>query len=423
MNGRLRVLSLLAIRNVRRQARRSLLTASAMMLGVAVLVFSRALADGGHEDWIESGVRLGSGHVAFQTPRFRATSNIEDRLTASAAATAQEALGVPGVAEHVSNVAPRFEVQGLANSPTAAVPVAIVGVDPDLEAAFSELGDRVVEGRYLQAGDRLHAYVGARLADRLDLKVGSRLVLTAQDAQDEIAGQFVRVVGIFRSGLPVADERLVHIPIRTAQSWLGVGGDVTTVAVLLESGWIVPDVLQRLHDVLAGTTENLVVLGWREAMPQLDAAIKVDDLGDYVFNIILYAIITLAIVNTVLMSVLYRTREFGLLRALGLTKRQTAALVFGEGVFLTAVSGITGMVLGFAFTWVFFRNGLDFSFMLDNDFTFSGVVLEPVIVPTFRFAQVVRSLGAIAFVGVVASLYPAYRATRIDLAEAMKFEA
>ena len=95
----------------------------------------------------------------------------------------------------------------------------------------------------------------------------------------------------------------------------------------------------------------------------------------------------------------------------------------GEGVFLTAVSGITGMVLGFAFTWVFFRDGLDFSFMLDSDFTFSGVVLEPVIVPIFRFAQVVRSLGAIAFVGVVASLYPAYRATRIDLAEAMKFEA
>jgi len=423
MNGRLRVLPLLAIRNVRRQARRSLLTASAMALGVAVLVFSRALADGGHEDWIESGVRLGSGHVAFQTPRFRATSNIEDRLTASAAATAQEALVVPGVAEYVRNVAPRLEVQGLANSPTAAVPVAIVGVDPDLEATFSELGDRVVEGRYLQAGDRLHAYVGVRLAERLDLKVGSRLVLTAQDAQDEIAGQFVRVVGIFRSGLPMADERLVHIPIGTARSWLGVGGGVTTVAVLLESGWVVPDVLQRLHDVLAGTTENLVVVGWREAMPQLDAAIKVDDLGNYIFNFILYAIITLAIVNTVLMSVMYRTREFGLLRALGLTKRQTAALVFGEGVLLTAVSGIIGMVLGFGFTWVFFRNGLDFSFMLDNDFTFSGVVLEPVIVPAFRLVQVVRSLTTIAFVGVLASLYPAYRATRIDLAEAMKFEA
>ncbi len=423
MNGRLRVLPLLAIRNVRRQAGRSLLTASAMMLGVAVLVFSRALADGGHEDWIESGVRLGSGHVAFQAPRFRATSNIEDRLTAPAVVTAQEALGVPGVAEHVRNVAPRLEVQGLANSPTAAVPVAIVGVDPDLEATFSELGDRVVEGRYLQAGDRLHAYVGARLADRLDLKLGSRLVLTAQDAQDEIVGQFVRVVGIFRSGLPAADEGLVHIPIGTAQSWLGVGGDVTTVAVLLESGWIVPDVLQHLHDVLAGTTEDLVVVGWREAMPELDAGIKVDDLGNYIFNFILYAIIALAIVNTVLMSVLYRTREFGLLRALGLTKRQTAALVFGEGVFLTAVSGIIGMALGFAFTWVFFRNGLDYSFMLDNDFTFSGVVLEPVIVPIFRFVQVVRSLGAIAFVGVVASLYPAYRATRIDLAKAMKFEA
>jgi ABC-type antimicrobial peptide transport system permease subunit len=80
-------------------------------------------------------------------------------------------------------------------------------------------------------------------------------------------------------------------------------------------------------------------------------------------------------------------------------------------------------VLGFAVTWVFFRNGLDYSGLLDNEFTFSGVVLEPVIVPTFRVVQVLQSLGSILIIGVLASLYPAYRATRIDVAEAMKFEA
>jgi ABC-type lipoprotein release transport system permease subunit len=281
----------------------------------------------------------------------------------------------------------------------------------------------VVEGRYLELTDRLHAYIGRRLADRLELEVGSRLVLTAQDASGEIAGQFVRVVGIFQSGLPEVDEGVVQIPLSTARAWMQVGDGATTIAVLLDSGWDVPGVLRRLRRAVADGPGGLTVLGWREAMPELDAAIKIDDFGGFVFQAILFAIIALAIVNTVLMSVMYRTREFGVLRALGLTKAQTAALVFSEGVFLTVVSGVLGMVFGFAVTWLFFRNGLDYSFAMKGDLTFSGVVLDPVIIPALRFTQVVLSLGSILVVGILASFYPAFRATRIDVAEAMKFEA
>lgn len=413
----------LAARNVRRQSRRSVLTASAMVLGVAVLVFSRALGDGAHEDWIEQGVRLGKGHIAIQHPHFQRSRHLDDRLTPAALALADTALADAVVARRVVAVAPRLEVQGLANSATGAVPVFIDGVDPSIEVEFSRLGDRVVEGRYLEPGDRLHAFVGERLAERLDLEVGGRLVLTGQDATGEIAGQFVRVVGVFRTGLPEADESIIHIPLATAQAWLGVGSGVTTLAVLLESGWVVSDTQRRLEALLAGSADAVAVLGWREAMPELDAAIRIDDYGDYVFHVILFMIVGLAIVNTVLMSVLYRTREFGVLRALGLTAGETAGVVFAEGVLLTFASGMLGMVLGFAVTWIFFRNGLDYSGLLDTEFTFSGVVLEPIIVPAFRVVQVLQSLGSILIIGVLASLYPAYRATRIDVAEAMKFEA
>jgi ABC-type lipoprotein release transport system permease subunit len=417
------ILSRLAVRNVRRQRRRSVLTGLAMGLGVAVLVFARALGDGTHEDWIDAGVRLGSGHIAFQHPRFLASKSLDDRLTDSAAAHARRLLGSPEIAERVTVVAPRLEIQGLANSASSAVPVFISGVDPAIEARFSRLGERVVEGRYLESDDRLHAYIGQRLAERLDLELDSRLVLTAQDATGEIAGQFVRVVGIFESGLPEVDEGVVHIPIGTARQWLQVGDAATTLAVMLESGWQVNGVLRFLRAEVDAESSDLAVLSWRQTMPELDAAIKIDDFGAYVFNVFLFIIIALAIVNTVLMSVMHRTREFGVLRALGLTKRQTAAVVFSEGVFLTAAAGIGGMIFGFLVTWVFFRNGLDYSALMQEDFTFSGVVLDPVIVPVFRVAQVLQSLGSIVVVGVLASLYPAYRATRIDVAEAMKFEA
>jgi ABC-type lipoprotein release transport system permease subunit len=393
-----------------------------MALGVALLAFSRALGDGAHEDWIEAGVRMGSGHIAIQSPGYHASKNLDDRLSFEALAYANRALERSDVAERVVAVATRLEVQALAQGPTAAIPVMVTGVDPDVEREFSRLGRQVEDGRYLERGDRLHAYVGARLAERLELRVGSRLVLTAQGADGDIAGQFVRVAGIFRSGLPEADAGIVQIPLWTAREWLGVGESATTLAVLLESGWIVSEMVNTVRETI-GTRDDLRALSWQEAMPELEAGIKVDDWGDYVFHVVLFGIIALAIVNTVLMSVLYRTREFGVLRALGLTQVQTASVVVTEGVILTAVSGLLGLAVGVAFTWIFFRNGLDFSAFMESDFTFSGVVLDTVIIPVFRWRMVAMSLGTIAVIGVFASLYPAYRATQIDIAEAMKFEA
>ncbi len=420
---RLRLLLKLAIRNVRRQTRRSLLTAAATVLGNAVMVFSVSLGDGAHEDWIEQGVRLGRGHIAIQHPRFQASRHLDDRLTPAALERARAALAAPGVARHVAIIAPRLEVQGLASSATNAIPVFITGVDPVVEARFSHLSERVVEGRYLEAGERLSAFIGQRLAERLDLQLGSRLVLTGQDATGEIAGQFVRVVGIFRSGIPEVDEGLVHIPLRTAQEWLGVPGAVTSLALLLGSSSWVDGTRDDLRRAMGGESGDLTVLTWQEATPELDAAIRVDNFGNYLFYVILFAIVGLAIINTLLMSVLYRTREFGVLRALGLTKGETATVAFSEGVLLTFFSGLVGLALGLAVTWGFFRRGLDYSGLLKGDFTISGVILNPVIVPLFRVTRLLQAASAILLIGMLASLYPAFRARRIDVAEAMKFEA
>lgn len=414
----------LALRNLRRQARRSLLTAAAMIVGGALLIFSVSLGDGTHEDWIDAGVRMGTGHIALQAPEFLATRRIEDRLPAEARAAAEAALTRSGIAEHVVAVVPRLTTGGLASSAAGARPAQVVGVDPVAESGFSILDDKLVEGRYLESDDRLAAYIGTGLAEGLELGVGSRMVLTAQDAHGDIAGQFVRVVGIFRTGIPEVDQALVHIPLGTAAAWLDSGGDVTTIAVLLDRSRSVSGVRRTLQRGLAGLigAGELTVLGWREAMPQLDAAVKVDDLGQYMFQGVMFGIIALAIVNTILMSVLYRHREFGVLQALGFTPRQTGGIILAEGVILTALSGLLGIGLGLVVTWFFFRDGLDISFTWQEDWSFSGVVLEPVIVPMFRAARVLQGIVFVLMVGTLASLYPAYRATRIDIAEAMKFE-
>lgn len=417
---RVLILLRLAARSVGRNARRSVLTAAAMVVGLALLIFSRALAEGGHEQWIESAVRLGSGHVAIQAPNFLETGRLDYRLGERAVERTLQALeSLPDDA--VLAWTPRLSVNGLASSAASALPVRIEGVDPRREAAFTELDEKVQSGRYLRDDDRLHAYIGVELARRLDLDIGDRFVLTAQGTTGEVEGQLVRVAGIFRSAIQEVDEGLIHVPIETVRTWLHAENEVTTLALLLESARATDPVIEALEAAL-GEEPGIRILGWREVSPDLDSAIRIDDYGNYLFHGILFAIVALAILNAILISVLGRRREFGILQALGLTGFQTGLVVFFEGLFLTIASGLVGMVVGFLFTWGFFRDGLDFSGMIEGEMTFSGSVVEPVIVPIFHHSDVLLSLYFILVIGTLASIYPALRASKLDPAEAMKFD-
>ena len=424
MSFKTAVITKLALRNLRRQARRSLLTAASMIAGGALLIFSLILGDGTHEQWIDSAVRMADGHLTIQSPRFQGSRALKDRMPGESRAFVEQALLQGGIVGEIRVMAPRLAVTGMASSAAGARPARILGVDPAVEVSFSVLDEKVRQGRYLRPGDRLAAYVGVGLLEALDLRLGSKFVLTAQDAGGEIAGQLVRVVGTFRTGIPEVDRSLLHIPLSTAGAWLGCSGDVTSMGLLLGNSEQVPQVRRSLQQRLSEThgTEALRALSWRESLPELDAAVKIDDFSNYLFQGILFGIIALGIVNTVLMSVMYRRREFGVLQALGLTPGQSASLVLVEGLILTVLSGTIGIALGLSVTWFLWGEGLDLSSMMDNEWTFSGVVMEPVVVPRFRVARMVQGLSFIFLIGMLASLYPALRAMRIDVAETMKFE-
>ncbi len=421
-----RVLVVLAMRNLRRHLRRTVLTASAMIVGGALLVFSFTIGDGGHEQWIDSGVRLGNGHVTVERPEYRVSRRIDDRLPADVRRAAEQALAAPEVAPHVLATSAKLSINGLASSSAGARPARIVAVDPVAETGFGMVDDQLVEGRYLEPDDRLAAYVGAELVDSLELRLGSRFVVQAQDTEREIAGQLLRVVGIFRSGVPAVDQMTIHIPLATAGDWLGSRSDVTNVGVVLDGSAATALVRGHLERALADpvTRGDARVMGWREADPALAAAIAIDDFGNYLTNGFLFVIIAFGVVNTVLMSVMHRRREFGLLQALGLTPRQTGAIVLVEGLTLSAASGLLGVALGLAGTWYFFGDGLDMSGMMENidDMTFSGAIIDPVIVPLFAARRLLQIVAFILCLGAVASIYPALRAARVDVTEAMKFD-
>ena len=415
---RLPTLSWLALRNLGREMRRSALTAAAMAVGLALLIFSRTIADGAHEDWIDAGVRLGSGHVTFNAPGYRDSESLDDRMSTAQVAASLAAVAESGISEQpLASV--RVATRGLASSPGGALPAFIVGVDAATETMFSKLSDEVVDGRYLQDGDRLHAYLGEALAERLGLRTGSRMVLTAQAASGDIEGQLVRVVGTYSTGVEALDRTLIHIPLGTARSWLGVEG-ATAVAVLLPHSSFTDPVLERTE--AAANRAGVEVVGWPVTAPDLYSALKLDDGGDWAFHFILFAIVALAILNAIFISVLHRKRELGLLRALGLSGRETGLVVYIEGILLTFASGIAGVALGLAVMVVFFRDGLDISGMMPADLNFGGVAFDPVMMPVIEVKHVVLSVLMTFAIGLSASLYPAWHAARLDPAETVKVD-
>jgi putative ABC transport system permease protein len=413
------VLLRLAFRNVARQRRRSLLIALAMMLGVALLIIFLAIGDGMHHQWIDAGVRLGDGYVTVETPAYRRSASLDDRLDAATFDAVARVVRNATLAERVTIAAPRLTVSALASSATSALPVRVSGVDPATEARFSALLPKIDSGRFLTPSDRLGAVVGRGLADRLGIGVGSRFVLTSQGASGEVQEQLARVVGVFATGIREVDEGVVNIPMETARQWLGVPGTATSVAILVRDGSDVRPVIDRLASLLPA---DVRAYSWRETSPELDAAVRLDNFGNYLFNGILLAIVALAVLEALLVSVLHRQREFGVLRAMGLAASETSMVVLAEGIALAVFSGLAGMALGFGATWLLGRHGLDLTRFVGENLSISGAVVSPVIHPVVRVARAWQGLAVVLVLGVLSSLYPMWQASRIDVAAAMQSE-
>jgi len=315
--------------------------------------------------------------------------------------------------------APRLAVDALASSATSAVPVRALGVDPAAEGRFSTLPEHLEAGRDLQPGGRLEALVGAGLAQRLHLHPGARFVLAAPDAGGVVQEQLVFAAGVFKTGIREVDQGVVDLPIETVRRWLGMPGAATGVALLLARGERAEAVARALRRLVP---PGIAVRTWRETAPELDAAVRVDNLGNYLFNGILLAIVALAVLEALLVSVLHRRREFGVLQALGLTGGETSLVVLGEGLLLAGVSGFAGLALGFGVTWILSRTGIDMSKVLGDQLSISGAIVSPIVRPAARLSRAWQGAVVVVLLGLVASLYPMWQAAHTDVADAVKLE-
>lgn len=416
-------------RNLWRNPRGTLLTALALGLGLALLLISLGLLDGGHEQTIADGVRLGPGHVVIQANGYQDSGSDELLLPAQVVSRIEGFLQTAEMKKLVRGVSPRLLATGLLSSSANSAGVRIMGVIPQDEPAVSFIPQRIVEGTYLSDDRPSGVVIGAELARELEVKIGSRVVLMTQalrqpgvetknGAGEEMQSTLLRVSGIFRTGLQAVDANIIQLPLPAAQTLLGVpDGQVTQVALLLQQEGDSPMVARALLKQLTG--EPVEVLTWRESIPMLAQILGLDHAFNYIMNGVILAMVGLGILNTILMRVLERRYEFGVSKALGLRPGQLAVMVIGESLALTAISLALGLALGLGVEHYFATSGLDLRWIFKADLP-SALVLDPILYSRLSSNRIIWSVSIVFAMTTIISFYPALKAARTELPDALK---
>jgi len=416
-------------RNLWRNPRGTLLTALALGLGLALLLISLGLLDGGHEQTIADGVRFGPGHVVVEAKGYQESNSDELLLTAQVVSRVEAFLQTPEMKQLVRGVSPRLLATGLLSTSANSSGVRITGVIPQDEPAVSLIPERIVEGTYLSNDQPSGVVIGADLARKLEVKIGSRAVLMTQalrqpsneskhGAGEAMESTLLRVRGIFRTGLQAVDANIIQLPLPAAQALLGVPvGQVTQVAILLQQEGDSSMVARALRKQLTG--EPVEVLTWRESIPMLAQILVLDHAFNYIMNGVVLAMVGLGILNTILMRVLERRYEFGVCKALGLKPRQLAVMIVGESLALTAISLALGLALGLSVEHYFATSGLDLRWIFKAGLP-PALVFDPILYSRLSLSRIAWSVSIVFMMATVISFYPAVKAARTELPDALK---
>ncbi|MDP6180694.1 MAG: ABC transporter permease, partial [Desulfatiglandales bacterium] len=298
----------MAWRNIWRNPRRSILTICAIAFASLLLVFMLSWQFGTYDAMINASVKISTGHLQVQTKDYQEKRDMR-LVVRNPEILASILEKTAGVASHTS----RANAFSLVSSEKRTYGVMVIGIDPAREARVSTLKKLIRQGSYLSPGDWDHALVGTLLAKNLRVGLGNELVILGQGLDGSVAATVVKIKGIFSSGQDEFDRNTIHIPLKYFQDVYTMNGAVHEVVVLGKS---LKQVQSLKSSVAAGITnihdeDRLVVLDWMELIPGLIQAIQIDLISGFIFYIILIVVVAFSILNTFLMAVFERTREFG----------------------------------------------------------------------------------------------------------------
>jgi putative ABC transport system permease protein len=408
---RLPVFLLIAARNLSRNPRRTAIMVAGAALGIVGYVFVLSFFDGFFERTIENATRYVTGHIQVERPDFRR------ELAPEMAIERPEALlaalrALPGVAA----AAPRVQAQALASTAAKSEGIMLVGIEPDAERGVTFIDRTVIEGRALASGAEREVMIGRRLAEKLRLKLGEKIVIMAQAADGELGTAAYRVSGIYATESASFDGAFAFVTLPAAQALLALGPRVSTINLRLDHRARTAAAVQDLRARLG--SHGVAFAPWQELLPQLEEMVRFNGVITKILLAVLLLVVATAIMNTVFMAVTERTREFGVMMALGTSPAAMVRMVVYETSVLLVLAALAGYGAAIAVVAYLNRAGMDLSGFFAGYASIPG--LTGVVYPQLMSASIVPPGVALIAIGVLVSLYPAAKAARLDPSRAIR---
>ena len=404
----------IAWRNLWRHKRRSLITATAMAVAVAMCMSLIAFTDGMYGKMFEIMVDQQLGHVQIHHPDYPGTRQLLDTIPEAEATIAhiEKAQGAVGATGRLNG----FALLGGSKKSTGAQ---LQGLEPGRELPLTHVDDRIVEGRYLAAEPAREIVIGIGLAEELELGVGDEVVGFTQSADGSLGNELYTVVGLSSTGNAAMDKGGAWVHLADLQELLVLPDQVHSIMVLSEDADDLPAFVGALKPQVP---EGIEVQTWSEASPQTAELMGMQSFASLFMLGIVFAVASFGVLNTMMMSVFERTRELGVLKAIGLRPRQMVAMVLWESVFLAALAGGIGLVIGGLLDVLVVYVGFDMSAGSPDGFEIMGVRLDPIIYGEVTPFSLFAPISALVVVSVLASVWPAWRAARLQPVEAIRTE-
>jgi putative ABC transport system permease protein len=402
----------LAWRNIWRHKRRTIIIVLAMSLSLALMMWYDGLMNGFTDAIYGNAVKVLGGNIQVHAEGYRAQANSTPLLPlADAGAVVSAAEANPMVIAATQ----RINTGGLVTSREGAFAVGITGVEPEKELKVNIIGQYVTDGRNLTSDDTDSLLIGKGLADAMNVKVGDRITMVGRSQHKEMRQRTMTIVGIYDLGMADIEKQTVYISLNEAKSLYELSAP-TEVAIFLQHLGQENAVIDALP---SDDGSGYEVESFQANYPDLANAITSKTGVMNIFSVIIIAIAGVGILNLLLMAIYERTREIGVLGAMGLKPRQISVLFLLEGTMIGLVGVVVGVILGLAINGYLMRVGMDFG-NLGQVASYMALVKDKVY-PTWGVEKLAMRASIVAIISALAALIPAIEAGRREPAEALHF--
>ena len=409
-------LNTMAWRTLTRNRRRTLITSFSVAFGIFLAVTFTGSGDYSYTNMIDTSAVMGFGHVTVEAAGYNENPSLS-RWFPDADRIRKAAADLPAVAGAYT----RIMGQAMFAAGAKSAGGMFLAIDPASETPQHNFFLRsIVKGRLFESTDGRGALIGVEMAEKLNIRPGKKMIITVTDKNGQLASELLRISGLFKTGDHAADSGIVLLPLGRIRQTLGYGKDgASLVAMYVNDQRQARKIRRQLTAGLSGSGE-LEVLTWHETQSDLSGLIAVDRLFNYLLQLLVGLVIAAGIMHTMLMSVLERTREFGIMMALGLKPGQVVRLVLIESFWLGCLGVVIGIIMTVPWFYYMSETGIDLSRHVGEDYSAGGVLVDPVMKLRLFKESGLAILVTVFFLTLAAGVYPAIRAGRIMPVDTIK---